>query len=61
MVRSRVDWAKILAIGLGNHQGAAALHAGGIPSLGSAIESAAHLVVATGKILGGLAILENAL
>lgn len=51
---------KILAIGLGNHQGAAALHAGGIPALGSAIESAAHLVVATGKILGGLAIIENA-
>lgn len=51
---------KILAIGLGNHQGAAALHAGGIPALGSAIESVAHLVVATGKILGGLAIIENA-
>ncbi|MEU4391976.1 DUF2088 domain-containing protein [Kribbella sp. NPDC023855] len=51
---------KILAIGLGNHQGAAALHAGGIPALGSAIESAAHLVVAAGKILGGLAIIENA-
>ncbi|MEV8373975.1 DUF2088 domain-containing protein [Kribbella sp. NPDC056861] len=51
---------KILAIGLGNHQGAAALHAGGIPALGGAIEAAAKLVVASGKILGGLAILENA-
>ncbi|MGW6280803.1 DUF2088 domain-containing protein [Kribbella sp. NPDC055071] len=52
--------AKILAIGLGNHAGAAALHAGGIPSLGVAIEAAARMVVAQGKILGGLAILENA-
>ncbi|GAA1636178.1 lactate racemase domain-containing protein [Kribbella alba] len=52
--------AKILAIGLGNHSGAASLHAGGIPSLGGAIEAAARMVVANGKILGGLAILENA-
>ncbi|WBQ05956.1 lactate racemase domain-containing protein [Kribbella sp. CA-293567] len=51
---------KILAIGLGNHQGAATLHAGGIPSLGAAIEAAAKLIVGSGKILGGLAILENA-
>ncbi|TCC11285.1 DUF2088 domain-containing protein [Kribbella soli] len=53
--------AKILAIGLGNHLGAASLHAGGIPSLGANIEAAARMVVAQGKILGGLAILENAL
>jgi hypothetical protein len=53
--------AKILAIGLGNHSGAAALHAGGIPSLGGAIEAAARIIVAQGKILGGLGILENAL
>ncbi|GAB3943491.1 lactate racemase domain-containing protein [Kribbella albertanoniae] len=53
--------AKILAIGLGNHAGAASLHAGGIPSLGAAIEAAARVVVAQGKILGGLGILENAL
>ncbi|TDU90394.1 uncharacterized protein DUF2088 [Kribbella voronezhensis] len=53
--------AKILAIGLGNHAGAAALHAGGIPSLGGAIEAAARMVIAQGKILGGLAILENML
>jgi hypothetical protein len=52
--------AKIVAIGLGNHRGAAALHAGGIPSLGETIVAAARLVVARGKILGGLAILENA-
>jgi len=53
--------AKILAIGLGNHAGAAALHAGGIPALGGAIEAAARIVIAQGKILGGLAILENTL
>jgi hypothetical protein len=53
--------AKILAIGLGNHAGAAALHAGGIPSLGGAIEAAARMIIAQGKILGGLGILENAL
>ncbi|GAA0578598.1 DUF2088 domain-containing protein [Kribbella sandramycini] len=53
--------AKILAIGLGNHSGAAALHAGGIPALGGNIEASARMVVAGGKILGGLAILENAI
>jgi hypothetical protein len=52
--------AKIAAIGLGNHRGAAALHAGGIPLLGEAIAAAARMVVAHGKVLGGLAILENA-
>jgi hypothetical protein len=52
--------AKIAAIGLGNHRGAAALHAGGIPLLGESIAAAARIVVAHGKILGGLAILENA-
>jgi Lactate racemase N-terminal domain len=51
--------AKIAAIGLGNHRGAAALHAGGIPLLGGAIAAAARMVVAHGKVLGGLAILEN--
>ncbi|WUJ73364.1 nickel-dependent lactate racemase [Kribbella soli] len=53
--------AKVLAIGLGNHRGAASLHAGGIPSLGGNIEAAARMVVAQGKIIGGLAILENSL
>jgi hypothetical protein len=52
--------AKIAAIGLGNHRGAAALHAGGIPLLGGAIAAAARMVVAHGKVLGGLAVLENA-
>lgn len=52
--------AKILAIGLGNHRGAAALHAGGIPLLGGAVEAAARIVLENGRILGGLGILENA-
>lgn len=52
--------AKIAAIGLGNHRGAATLHAGGIPLLGSAIGEAARMVIAHGKIIGGLAVLENA-
>ncbi|MFC0627106.1 lactate racemase domain-containing protein [Kribbella deserti] len=52
--------AKIAAIGLGNHRGAAALHAGGIPLLGGAIAAVARMVVAHGKIIGGLAIVENA-
>ena len=53
--------AKILAIGLGNHAGAAALHAGGIPLLGAAITASARMKVAEGKVLGGLGILENTL
>lgn len=52
--------AKITAIGLGNHKGAATLHAGGIPALGTTIATAARVVVGHGHVLGGLAILENA-
>jgi hypothetical protein len=52
--------AKILAIGLGNHRGAATMHAGGVAPLGDCVEDAARLLVAQGGVLGGLAILENA-
>ena len=52
--------AKILAIGLGNHRGAATMHAGGIASLGPCVVEAARMIVAQGRVLGGLAILENA-
>lgn len=51
--------AKILAIGLGNHAGAQTLHAGGVASLGAAIRDAAQVVLAGGKVLGGLGIVEN--
>jgi Lactate racemase N-terminal domain len=52
--------AKILAIGLGNHRGAATMHAGGIAALGDCVVEAARTIVAEGRVLGGLAILENA-
>ena len=52
---------KICAIGLGKYDGAQEYHSHvfGI-GLGAAIESAARQVFSTGKIVGGLAILENA-
>jgi hypothetical protein len=52
--------AKILAIGLGNHRGAATMHAGGIAGLGDCVVEAARTLVAQGGVLGGLAIVENA-
>ncbi len=52
--------AKILAIGLGNHRGAATMHAGGIAPLGACVVEAARTIIARGGVLGGLAILENA-
>jgi len=52
---------KICAIGLGKYEGAREYHSHLFDiGLGAAIESAARHVVATGKIVGGLAILENA-
>ena len=52
--------AKILAIGLGNHRGAATMHAGGIAALGGCVVEAARTLVGQGRVLGGLAIMENA-
>lgn len=52
--------AKILAIGLGNHRGAQALHAGGVANLPAAIAGAAHVLLERGTVLGGLGIVENA-
>lgn len=52
--------AKMTAIGLGNHRGAQTLHAGGVAPLGDAIVQAARAVVGHGRLLGGVAILENA-
>ena len=52
---------KICAIGLGKYEGAQEYHSHLFDiGLGAAIESAARHVVSTGKIVGGLAILENA-
>jgi hypothetical protein len=53
--------AKILAIGLGKQAGAGAIHAAGPVGLARYIPQAARMIVGTGKVLGGLAILENAL
>jgi hypothetical protein len=52
---------KICAIGLGKLDGAREYHSRLFDlGLGGAIRSAAEQIVATGKVLGGLAILENA-
>ncbi len=52
---------KMLVIGLGKHVGAVAIHTKGVPSFGSIIPAAAQVILASGKVPGGLAILENAL
>ena len=51
---------KIVAIGLGKQRGAEAIHAYGPSSLGVWIPRVARRIVDTGKVLGGLAIVENA-
>jgi hypothetical protein len=52
---------KICAIGLGKYDGAREIHRHRFAAgLGPAIRSVAETLLATGKILGGLAILENA-
>ena len=52
---------KICAIGLGKYDGAREIHRHRFATgLGPAIRSVAETLLATGKVLGGLAILENA-
>jgi hypothetical protein len=51
---------KIVAIGLGKQQGAEGIHLYGPSSLGVWIPKVARRIVDTGKVLGGLAIVENA-
>ena len=52
---------KMLAIGLGKLEGAQACHQHVFDiGLGAAITSAASLILATGKVAGGIAIIENA-
>ncbi len=53
--------AKICAIGLGKHRGAAGIHAYGSRGLARWVPEVARRIVGTGKVLGGLAIIENAL
>jgi hypothetical protein len=52
--------AKICAIGLGKRQGAEGIHVYGSEGLARWVPEVAHHIIATGKVLGGLAILENA-
>jgi hypothetical protein len=52
--------AKIIAIGLGKQRGAEGIHLYGPANLGVWIPPVARRIVDTGKILGGLAIVENA-
>jgi hypothetical protein len=51
---------KMLAIGLSKHAGAAAIHKQGVVGLRERIPVVARQVLATGKILFGVAIVENA-
>ncbi|HVA36333.1 MAG TPA: lactate racemase domain-containing protein [Candidatus Dormibacteraeota bacterium] len=52
--------AKMLAIGLGKQRGAHALHAAGWERMHATVPDAARVVLASGKVAFGLAILENA-
>lgn len=51
---------KMLAIGLGKAPGAAQIHRQGPARMPQAIEDVARVFLANGKVLGGLAIIENA-
>lgn len=50
---------KMLAIGLGKRDGAAAMHSRGCTSLREDVPEAARLILERAPILGGIAILEN--
>jgi hypothetical protein len=52
--------AKMLAIGIGNIDGARSIHSGGWNAMARNVESAARVMVGTGKVAFALAILENA-
>jgi hypothetical protein len=51
---------KMLVIGLGKHLGANAAHRAGSSTFGALLPQAAQIFVDTGKILGAVAIVENA-
>jgi len=50
---------KMIAIGLGKHAGAVAIHRLGIPGLRDEMPEVARQVLATGRILFGVALVEN--
>ncbi len=51
---------KMIAVGLGKVPAAAQIHRQGPAEMGAAITALAAVAIGTGKILGGLAIIENA-
>ena len=51
--------AKMLVIGLGKHNGAASLHRTGTARFDSLIPQALQVVLASVRVVGGLAVLEN--
>jgi hypothetical protein len=51
---------KMAVIGLGKEHGAAAIHHYGVYGLTELLPRTADVILATGKILGGLALIENA-
>jgi hypothetical protein len=51
---------KMLAVGLSKHAGAAAIHSQGVAGLRERIPAVARQVLATGKIMFGVAVVENA-
>ncbi|MCL6599776.1 MAG: lactate racemase domain-containing protein [Alicyclobacillus macrosporangiidus] len=51
---------KMMAIGLGKHRQALEIHAYGVPGIRDHMPEVAKVVLASGKVLCGLAILENA-
>ncbi len=51
---------KMLVVGLGKHRGAVHIHNQGVSEFGSIIPAAAAIFLASGKVLCGLAIVENA-
>lgn len=51
---------KMLAVGLGKVPGASQIHRQGPAQMAQAIEDIARVFIASGKVIGGLAILENA-
>lgn len=51
---------KMTAVGLGKAPGAAQIHRQGPAEMGGAIEAIAGVAIGTGKIAGGLAVIENA-
>ncbi len=51
---------KMAVIGLGKQKGAATVHRQGVKGLSDFLEPAARQIFTTGKILGGIAVIENA-